>query len=410
MGIVTPSPRVVDMGLSHDDVTEYFAKSGYWGTKELKERYACTLSPAAYVLSTKDQASLHALSLATYGAVKELNNKLCTIAGSTHIPPRDGHFLKLAGAATRGLLRPLDQEYRIPDAMKVDLVLDGEGNFNIAEVDVYNPRGFGFAALLEGIVPKEFRDNRYAGVKLLASQLKRYDVGTWYFIVSEYERFYEATFNILARALREYGVMAFVVREEALAQGTEIPEGSGVFAIPASMNAYPTVRQSLIERYRQGSLVCFYPPVAYLESKAFLPFLRTQPGMEQFIPEATLVGKRCEERELEGPLVLKAAVSSGMKGVWFSDLDREFNERLLGARTHKVPAWILQKQVPQRPVLVPVYVEDAPYRVVPRHLPYYLRVTAYVTKDGILDVEVTGRPDQKVHGAPDCIQIPVLLE
>lgn len=70
-----------------------------------------------------------------------------------------------------------------------------------------------------------------------------------------------------------------------------------------------------------------------------------------------------------------------------------------------MPNCILQKQVPQVGVPIAVFGDDGA-RVVQD---YYLRIIAYVTADGILDVEVTGRPDRKVHGAPDCIQIPTIF-
>ena len=41
---------------------------------------------------------------------------------------------------------------------------------------------------------------------------------------------------------------------------------------------------------------------------------------------------------------------------------------------------------------------------------YYLRITAQITRDGILGLDITGRPDKLVHGAPDCIQLPAILE
>jgi len=406
MGIIGNSPSIVDLGTSREDLLSYYRQSGYWGTEELARRYACDLSPCAFLLSGSRQEELERLGQHTYAAVQQLNVRLCQIAGSSHIPPRDGHFLRIANAATRGLLRPLDQETAIPPAIKVDMVLGDEG-FRIAEVDVYNPRGYGFSAFLEGSVPESLRGARYPGVSLLSELLKEKGGREWYAVVSHHERFYRETFAILARALAPHGIRMGVVDEEALALGrTQIPEGTGVLAIPASLNLHPKVRTELLERRAAGEIALFYPPVAYLESKAFLPYLRTCEGMEEFVPRTHLIGRSIETPDMTGPLVLKAAVSSGLKGVVFSELDPiEFSEGVEHARTMRTPSWILQEQVPQQPVPLTVF-DKSGERVV---RDYYLRFIAYVTAQGIIDVEITARPDPKVHGAPDCVQIPTVF-
>ena len=104
-------------------------------------------------------------------------------------------------------------------------------------------------------------------------------------------------------------------------------------------------------------------------------------------------------------MILKGVVSSGMKQIIFSDREPgRFLEMLAQAGNYKAPAWILQQQV--QPVPLPVLVfDETGARIEEKH---YLRVTAYITADGVLGVDVTGRKNPMVHGAKDCIQIPVV--
>ena len=45
--------------------------------------------------------------------------------------------------------------------------------------------------------------------------------------------------------------------------------------------------------------------------------------------------------------------------------------------------------------------------IIERHL--FCRFTAYFTTDGLVDVRVVARADKKVHGAPDAVQLGVVL-
>lgn len=421
MSVLEKAPRTADIGCSREALAGYLQGCGYWATPEDRQRYGYVLSPSAYLLSPAQQAQLERLAVATHAAVRATNERLCGIAAkkspSTH---EEGRLIGIANSASRSLLRPLDGVREIPPIIKADLVQDPDGGFHIVEADVYNPRGLGFCAFIEGSFQEFSPSASYAGrlnpgpryigtwrTARLLEKAKRYG-GPCYVVVSEFERFYENAFVAFARLMKPFGVEVELVRERDLARDRgRIPgEGADLLIIPESLNTHPAVREDLLARYREGRLNLFFPPVAYLGSKALLPALRACEGMEEFIPPSALVGRRCgdprEAVDLARPAVLKAAVSSGMKGVWFSDLDPDFGAALGKAEKLGKPTYILQEQVPQEPVPIAVF-EDDGSRVVKD---YYLRVTAYVSEGGIIDAEVTGRPDRKVHGAPDCIMIP----
>lgn len=408
-----------DFGLSKESLTKYLVDSDYWATDALRERNAFVLSPSVYVLSAHQEKNLSCLARHTYGAVEVLNQYLCALEG-VHKHPKEGRFLKLANTASRGLLRPADGIKAIPPILKVDLVQDECGGYQIAEVDAYNPRGLGYIALMKGAASWEVSrggpGRLFGSMSTLADYINAAGdntVKTWLCIVSAFERYYETSFQILSRTLRTCGIDLRIIRDAELMQNIALLEREdiGVFMIPESLYELPQLRDVLVEKYREGSLKMVYPPVAYLGSKAFLPFLSDQDGMGAHVPRTALIGKSMgdpfQRVRCTVPTVLKATVSSGMKQVYFSDLHPDcFAKTLESAARQKNPAWVLQEQVAQKPI--PVIVFDDVGEKYERD--YFLRVVAYISRDGILDVCVTGRPDRMVHGAPDCIMLPVVRE
>ncbi len=410
------SVQTADLGLGLAYLEQHLKECGYWANEERREQLSYNLSPSAYIASARQENDLERLAQAAYLAVSELNLSLCKAGSEKHLSKEAAQFLQLGNKASRGLLRPKDGETRIPPMIKVDLVQDREGSYHIAEIDTYNPRGFGFAAMLEESLRSDLKVRRFPGMEQLCRILRTTGVSSdipWFVLVSEFERFYRAPFEVFSRSLLRRGINFPTISAHQLPSILEDDAAlrCGVFAIPDTLfKEDPRIREVLLQKYQEGSLKAVYPPVAYLGSKAFLPYLRAYPGMREFIPKTTLLGRHftheLEVSEVQKQFVLKATVSSGMKGVYFSDLDgQEYEETLKEALWNNNPAWILQEHVEQTPV--PIVVFDEEGKRVTRD--YYLRITAYISSSGIIDAEITGRPDRKVHGAKDCIQIPVIL-
>lgn len=402
--------NAVDLGLSRNEIEKRFVDIGYWATDEHRARYRCTLSPSAYLLSQGEQDAMQLLARTTYAAVTDLNGSLCDIAAKKSPANHDeGRLLRLANCGSRALLRPSDGMRSIPPLMKLDLMLSEDGTFKIAEIDAYNARGLGFMALLEECLQGVPDIRRFPGLSGVLSALSQAGAEReWTIVVSDYERFYDTPFRVFASAAGRRGTN---VRVSCAPSSAEAARMERVIIIPDTLDTSDgtAVRSALLARYREGSLATLYPPVAYLGSKAMLPYVRAYPGMREFIPRTRLVGRKTMNLPHgvpSSPTVLKAAISSGLKQVYFSDLDVEsFSAAYESASALRTPSWILQEQVRQKSVPIVVFDEDGS-RV---ERPYYLRITAYIGKDGVIDAEVTGRPDPKVHGAPDCIQLPVIL-
>ncbi|MDB5237899.1 MAG: hypothetical protein JWM46_169 [Candidatus Kaiserbacteria bacterium] len=398
--------QTIDLGISRGHLESYLEATGYWGDAVRRRRNTYVLSPSAYVISPDQKKQLDRLSKATFNAVRTLSTHLSDLAGERSLTNKDAVFLALAGSGLRGLLGPKDIAGKVPPCLKVDLVQDERGVYQIAEVDAYNPRGFGYMALLDESMPNSFPRSG-PGVSAVADlMIEAAGEGEWAIIVSEHERFYQPAFDVFRRALAHRGVYARLVYEDDVRLlGTDI---RNVFVIPESLNQNIWARAHLLDRYKRGELCLFYPPAAYLGSKAFLPYLAAQEGMAEFIPACSLVCRRVDPLLVCNgyPSVLKGVMSSGMKQVIFSDADAElFRSKFAEARSQKRPSWILQKLVSQKPI--PIVVFDEKSGLTQRD--HFLRITAYISEKGLVGAEVTGRPDPKVHGAPDCIQIPTIL-
>lgn len=401
--------QIVDMGLERSVIEQHLRQTGYWGCEHTRIRNAFVLSPCAYVVSGAQRSCLDRISRAVYAGVSMLGGKISSLARLKRLENGEAFFLGLAKSGVRGLLTPYEYDGRVPPIMKVDIMQTRDGTYAIAEVDAYNPRGFGYLELLNGTIPNGFRPCG-PGVRAIAQELALQTPGaSWTIIVSEMERYYEPTFHILAHALRAKGVQAEVVRESVLAEDAKRIEAiSHVFVVPSSCDIHPHVRNRLMERVRDGSLSCFFPPAAFLGSKAFLPFLEQQGGLGEWIPSSALVCRREDPRMHMGgeDVLLKGVMSSGHKNIIFSSRDRQrFEETLASALRQQRPAWMMQREVKQDCFPMVVFDNDGV-----RHTrSYFLRLTAYISMDGLVGLEVTGRENGFVHGAPDCIQIPAVL-
>ncbi len=403
--------QTISLGLSREHLQAYLEATGYWGTAELRRRNAYVLSPSAYVLSPRQKTQLDRLSQATFGAVCRLSGHLSKLAGEHSLTNPDAQFLSLARTGLRGLLSPAEIAGAAPPLLKVDLVQDEEGKFFIAEADAYNPRGFGYMALLDGSIPNSLKRSG-PGIAAVADLMRKQEVCTaaeWLIIVSEQERFYKPAFEVFRSVLARHGVYARIVDEAGIDKELFGTETIHVFVIPETLNRNTEGREHLLDRFRQGTARVFYPPAAYLGSKAFLPYLAQQENMAEFVPPCSLVSRKIDPLLVCNgyPAVLKGVMSSGMKQVIFSGADPDMFEKTLAeARSTKRPTWVMQREVKQKPVPVVVFFDDGTGCI---ERDYYLRITAYIGESGLVGAEVTGRTDPKVHGAPDCIQIPTIL-
>lgn len=399
---------LINLGLTAQEITTYLQAAGYWSSPEKCSRHAFVLSPCAYVL--REEGELQDAARALYAAVANLEIRLSTLARKKQLSHTEAAFLRLGRVAAHGLFRPGEAEdTAIPPVLKIDMVR-GRSRWYAVEVDTYNPRALGTIALMDGLLSRAGKQPAFSIVSALCKILSA--AGTrWGLVVSEKERYYQTSYEVLASFLRQRGVEVTLFREQDMA-GTCAPyvrtELPFVFFIPEDLDRHPVVRDRLMEELRGGNISTCFPPKAYLGSKAFLPFIAMQPGAADFIPPTALLSDDVDRCVFSRPLsgnnvVLKQVISSGSKGVvWLQD-NHLFDEKVRESKRSKTPLWVVQEEVDQVPIIVPVFNDE--HRI---ETPYHLRLTMYATAQGIAGLKMTGRQDRLVHGAPDCIQLPVV--
>ncbi len=400
--------RCFEKNMTYDALRAFYKRSGYWATEYLAQRNACVLSPCVYVVSSAQQVQLQELGKSVYANVQDIATRLATYA--VH-PPRsrdEQELLSIAHRNARQLVRPCDmRDASIPPVIKVDMVQDEGGNYFVAEADVYNPRGLGFNAFFEKQLMALLPDvSTHPFLEWMADQLHAFAPhGSMTMIVSDYERYYASSFMILADALAEKHFSLRVVYEShSIDLVAEISKTNGCAMILPESLSLPRVREALLRAHYAGDVQFFFPPKAFLGSKLLLPYMRND-----FVPTTALVSKYHKSHNPDvthGAWILKKGQSSGMKGVIFSDMDAGvFHREIAQQYLCKRPSWIVQKQVPQKPMRLRVYNVDGSLT----EGNYYVRIIAQCCADGVIGLDITARTDRMVHGAPDCVMMPAIL-
>ena len=133
--------------------------------------------------------------------------------------------------------------------------------------------------------------------------------------------------------------------------------------------------------------------------------------IRRYIPETILVGKKGEGLEQVNnrisirKYVLKEAISSGMKGVFFSD-NQDFQSILKLAYNSNMN-WVLQEEVENQPQSFSWYEDNCDDESISND--WFVRVTTHYVNRKLADIIVTARRDRSVHGAKDCLQIGTVI-
>lgn len=400
--------------ISKNQITSYLESVGYWGDDYLKKRNEFVLSPCAYKINPDQYENLNKLGRTIYYSLKDIAKKVYTFSKSAPKNRDEQELMGIVSRCDRKLLSPNEtMDDSIPPILKVDIVQDCEGAYRVVEVDAYNPRGLGYNALLDGMANLGGQDVKTFGtIKVLAQMLREFSPsGKVSYFISDYERYYEPSFLILKKTLAEYGVNLILIKEnkydaEEIKNASRDESGGFVFMIPESFQNI-VLRDNLLKAYKDETLKFFFPPKAYLGSKMLLPYLAGYHEINGFIPKTTLLSKKHDAGNFlgSGDWLIKAGQSSGAKGIFFSDLNStEFNKCVEQEKNKKRPSWILQEKISQESLMLKTFSDKGEC-----FDKYYLRLIAQITSNGVIGLEITGRKDCLVHGAPDCVMLPSIL-
>jgi len=410
------------------------SQSGLWNGRG-KESHGFLLSPSMYEITKYKQQELTKLGIAISDCLFGLSH-IATIAYDSSLNYR-GPWLLARKIFSTGVPK-IYQELQgmnikhIPKLIKVDLMVDQDGIFKIAEIDGHNKHGLGYSTL--GL---RFREALFPDavalpgtVKILATEIRHMGHTEIKLFYADQERFYVPEFEIAKQEFAKYGINCIIVGEMKV---DETFLEQGLFLDLPFLYHRIGLYEKIIPAYKNGHVKFIIPPKPFMGSKGVLALLRNDEEdrqietllrtfikgsslalVRQYIPETVLVGKYAEgmssvkNRVSRKRFVLKESISSGMKGTVFSD-DEKFDEVLLRACESNMN-WILQEEVVNQPQTFSWFENETEDVLRPKTAnDWFMRVTAQYVHRELADIVVTARRDKAVHGAKDCIQIGTVI-
>ena len=418
----------------YNKLKEVIDGSGIW-TGARGETHAFLLSPSVYEITTGQRQELSALGYALYDCLAGLSH-IAVIAYDRHL-----NYGNVWGLARKVFSTGVPSMYtelqgmnvrHLPKLLKVDLMVDRNGHFRIAEIDGHNKHGVGYSTL--GL---RFRQALYPEAKslpgtvmALAIEIKRLEHNRLKLFYADQERFYLPEFEIVRQEFLKHGIDCLIVSEMEADNGF-LEEG--LFLDLPFLYHHMEHYSRIVAAYKAGNVSFIIPPKPFLGAKGVLALLRNDGGNPQlealmrtfirgqsldivrgYIPETLLVGRQAKGFEAIRRLVadkryvLKESISSGMKGTVFSD-SPDFETVLVGACCSRLN-WILQEEVENQPQTFSWYEKangDAP--MLQTSSDWYMRVTVQYVNRVLADAIVTARRDKSVHGAKDCLQLGTIV-
>jgi hypothetical protein len=409
--------------MTYKELVEYHIYNNFWKS-EFDKRYGYVLSPEPFVLNDEIKSQLLDIGK-VIKVYQEGCKNLFSLAKNEH-----GRLFNTINyifkSACEGL--PLLQTNRNSALCKVDLIIDEQNQLKILEVDIYNPRGIPYVVFLRDIF-KEYRSNYLIGVEsVIKRELNNRATSSLLWVYADKERYYENGFLQLKRILQNnLGINVLYMN----ALNIEDKEGkfNAILNVPACLNK-PTeiiTRGKLVREYKKDDNKFLYPIIPWMGSKSLLGIISNASKIQSvdelvfesfeniellrnYIPPSILIGKYFKDDTKKwvssnNDSVLKKSVSSGHKNVYFSD-DINFHTNIESALSHKQPAYILQKCIKSKKILLPYFEKNG--KISKDY--WNLRLTVHVDLNGdVVDAEITGRRDQFVYGSIDSIQLPCII-
>ena len=416
----------------HSKLKTVIDESGIWNGSR-KESHSFLLSPSVYEVTEAQCQELSKLGHALYDCLLGLSH-IAVIAYDSSL--NYGGAWNFARKVFSTGVPKIYQELQginvrhIPKLLKVDLMIDQNGSFKIAEIDGHNKHGLGYSTLglrfRKALYPKA---KGFPGaVKTLAEEVKRMGHAELKLLYSDQEQFYVPEFEVAKQEFHRNGIDCKIV-SEMNADETFVEEG--LFLDLPFLYHKANLYETIIPAYKNGKVEFIIPPKPFLGAKGVLALLRNdgkndqleaillsfikKPSLDlarQYIPETLLVGRQAEsfesvkEKTSNKKYVLKESISSGMKGTVFSD-SPDFEKVLFGACKSNMN-WILQEEVENQAQTFSWFDNENDSK--PRtSKDWLMRVTTQYVNRQLADVIITARRDKAVHGAKDCIQIGAIV-
>ncbi len=418
----------------YNKLTTVISESGIWSGIR-RESHAFLLSPSVYQITETQRQELDKLGSALYDCLLGLSH-IAVIAYDQSLNYGRAWLL-----ARRVFSTGVPKVYRelqgmnvkhISKLLKVDLMVDQNGNFRIAEIDGYNKHGLGYSTLglrfREALYPQA---KSFPGtVKTLAVEVRRLGHTEIKLLYADQERFYVPEFEVARQEFAKHGVNCMVVSE--MDTNKAFLE-SGLFLDLPFLCSKKELYEIIVSAYKNGKVEFIIPPKPFLGAKGVLALLRNDRGNEhleailhsfiekqslemvrKYIPETLLIGKQVEridstkERVSRKKFVLKESISSGMKGIVFPD-EKCFDSMLSRACAANMN-WILQEEVVNKPQTFSWFENGNKNNPeIKTADDWFMRVTTQYVNRQLGDVTITACRDKAVHGGRDCLQIGTIV-
>lgn len=403
------------------------SESGIWSGSK-KQSHEFLLSTSVFEITKIRKKELMALGFALYECLLGLSH-MAVIAYDS-VLNYGGTWSFIRNVFSSGVPK-IFQELQglnvrdIPRLLKVDFMINNLGEFKIAEIDGHNKHGLGYSTLAMNF-RKAMCENGVGlpgVVATLAQEISRLGYTQIKLFYADQDRFYIPEFEIASREFVKHGITCSLISE--MDCSLDLLE-DGLFLDLPFLYHNVSLYDSIIPAYKNGKVKFIIPPKPFLGSKGVLSLLRNDSKDERlesilhsfiskdalslvrkYIPETVLVGKKGESiSQIEGRVssknyVLKEAISSGMKGTFFSD-GPLFKSVLMSASNSNMN-WVLQEEIVNQPQTFSWY--ENGNDVLNTSNDWFTRVTVHYVNRNLADIVVTARRDKSVHGAKDCIQI-----
>jgi len=320
----------------------------------------------------------------------------------------------------------------IPKLLKVDLMIDQNGDFKIAEIDGHNKHGLGYSTLARRFREALYPDSKSlpGTIKMLSEEVKRLGYNEIKLFYADQERFYVPEFNIVSQEFKKYGINCPVVSEM---EANEDFLQNGLFLDLPFLYSRIYLYESIISSYKNGNVKFIIPPKPFFGAKGVLALIRNDGRndsieallnsfikkdslelIRRYIPETFLVGKQArkfnstERHPSDKKYILKESISSGMKGTIFSD-DSDFDSALSRACTTNLN-WILQEEVQNQPQTLSWFENGngSAFKLRTEN-DWFMRVTVQYINRQLADIIVTACRDKAVHGGKNCLQLGTIV-
>lgn len=401
-----------------------------------RSSHAFLLSPDVFTITDDQKTQLILLGFALNKCLRGLS-RLATLA---HDPKMDAKgawnvLRTVCKAGVPKIYHPLQGMYPkdIPRLLKIDFLLDAEGNFRIAEIDGHNKHGLGYATIARRFHRALFPDRECLPgvIDLLSEKIMRLGKREIKILYGAQEIFYLPEMEVAKQEFAAHGIECILLHEEEV--DVSLLE-EGLFLDMPFLYQRTELYEPLLRAYESGSVRCLIPPKPFFGSKGLLAILRNDTKsrhlealLEGFIDQSTLslVRKYIPETFLIGTInqppsetenhvsvgksyVLKESISSGMKGTLFPD-DKNFSEQLQRAQQSSGRA-ILQEMIRNQKQTFSWYEECSANRpILHTDDGWMMRVTAHYVFAQLADITITARRDKAVHGAKDCLQLGTVI-